>query len=78
MRRSRLFHFSTLRLIIEAKYDSISLVAYSNETNQIMVDDLRFPKPLYFRVDKKSNEDLMKEIDLEIKANVLMGSNFNV
>ena len=78
MRRSRLFHFTTLRTYLQANYDTVSLVAYSKETNQIMVDDLRFPKPLYFRVDKKSNQDLIEEIKVEIDANILMGGNYNV
>lgn len=43
-----------------------------------MVDDLRFPKPLYFRVDKKSNQDLIEEIKVEINANILMGGNYDV
>lgn len=77
MRRSRFFHFTTLRTYLQTNYDSISLVIYRKENNQIIVDDIRFPERLYFKVDKKSNTDLIKEIDIEIKANILMGNKYN-
>lgn len=75
MREPSLFYFTTLRKYIKSTFNSVGLITYIKENDQLMIDDLRFPKPLYFKVNKKSNQDLIEEIKVEINANILMEGN---
>jgi len=59
-------------------YNKISQVNIHPEKSIIVVDHLSFPKIMQFDYSNKSQETLLKEINLEIATQTLIGDNYDV